>query len=259
MNRIRLRDQISQEKPRQNDHDLLPLASHSLDAPSREREPQTFFAPLHYEPNYAYPLLVWLHGRGGNERQLPQVMRLISMRNYVAVAPRGPARLAGSPSGFVWSESEASLAEATQRVFDCIEAARERFHIAPQRVFVAGFECGGTAALRLALNSPQRFAGALSIGGPFPQCGAPLASLRQARHLPLFIAQGRDSQKYSLERACEELRLFHAAGLSVTLRQYPCGDEIYSQMLHDSDAWMMEQITGVSSDPPAGSTYVDLN
>ena len=260
MNRIRLRDQVSQEKLKRNDHDELQLASSSLDPSSRRREPQSFFAPLHYEPNYAYPLLVWLHGRGGNERQLRQIMRLISMRNYVAVAPRGPAKSPGTVDAFGWGDSESSFAETTQRVFDCIEAALDRFHIAATRVFLAGFECGGTAALRVALNSPQRFAGALSIGGSFPTCGTPLASLRQARRLPLFIAQGRDSQQYSLDRTCEELRLFHAAGMSVTLRQYPCGDELYSQMLHDTDAWIMEQITGVSSDPPADETgYIGLN
>ena len=43
-------------------------------------------------------------------------------------------------------------------------------------------------------------------------------------------------------------RLFHAAGMSVTLRQYPGGDDLNTQMLHDIDVWLMEQVTGVSSD-----------
>src|SRR4051794_19841644 len=47
------------------------------------------FAPLHYESNYAYPLLVWLHGPGDDESQLKRIMPLISMRNYVGVGPRG--------------------------------------------------------------------------------------------------------------------------------------------------------------------------
>ena len=29
----------------------------------------SLFAPLHYEPGYAYPLIVWLHGLHGDERQ----------------------------------------------------------------------------------------------------------------------------------------------------------------------------------------------
>jgi phospholipase/carboxylesterase len=71
--------------------------------------------------------------------------------------------------------------------------------------------------------------------------------LDEVRNLPLFIAHGRESQNYPVDQACEELRLFHTAGLRVTLRQYPCEDELHAQMLHDMDVWMMEHVTGVSS------------
>ena len=47
------------------------------------------FAPLHYESNYAYPLIVWLHGANDDERQLKRIMPFVSLRNYVAVSPRG--------------------------------------------------------------------------------------------------------------------------------------------------------------------------
>ena len=212
------------------------------------RSPHTLFAPLHYEPNYAYPLLIWLHGSGGDEHQLRRVMPLISMRNYVAGAPRGPLVDRSRSKGYDWGNSESEVAAATRCVFECVEAVGERFHIAPQRVFLVGYESGGTMAFRIGLRHPEAFAGVLSVGGPFPTHGSPLATIRQVRGLPLFIAQGRDSQQYPLERTCEELRLFHAAGLSVTLRQYPCGDELNTQMLHDIDVWVMEQVTGVSSD-----------
>jgi phospholipase/carboxylesterase len=66
--------------------------------------------------------------------------------------------------------------------------------------------------------------------------------------------QGRDSTEYPLARVCEELRLLHAAGISVTLRQYPCGDELTTQMLHDLDVWLMEQVTGVVGDEQPQTT-----
>jgi len=60
----------------------------------------------------------------------------------------------------------------------------------------------------------------------------------------------RDSETYSVDQVCDELALFHAAGMSVTLRQYPCGDELTTQMLRDLDVWLMEQVTGVSTTEP---------
>ena len=208
---------------------------------------QMFFVPLHYEQNYAYPLLVWLHGPGDDERQLQRLMPLVSMRNYVAVGPRGSARY--ESGGYSWQQTESGIAAAEQSVFAAVEAAQERFNVAPERIFVGGYASGGTMAFRVALRHPAAFAGALSIGGPFPSGHMPLAQLQQLRSLPLFIAQGRDAVDYPVEQACQELRLFHAAGLKATLRQYPCGDEVTTVMLHDMDVWMMERVTGIESSP----------
>lgn len=208
-------------------------------------QPATFFIPLSYERNYAYPLLVWLHGEGGDERHLQRVMPLISMRNYVAVAPRGVCAV--NHRGYGWGVEDELLLAAEHRIQDCIDAACRKFRVAERRVFLAGFGTGGTMAFQIALRRPERFGGVLSIGGPFPLDRTPLMQLDAARSLPLFIAQGRDAQGYPIERTCQELRLFHAAGMNVTLRQYPCGDELDSLMLRDMDVWMMDQIAGVSN------------
>lgn len=220
--------------------------------------PHTTFAPQHYEPNYAYPLVIWLHGQAGDERQLTKIMPLVSMRNYVGVGIRGAA---DSPlgRGYFWPGSEESVAYAKQRVFDAIDAATEKFNINRERIFVAGYQCGGTMALRVALSNPQMFGGALSIGGAFPRGQSPLAHLSQARRLPLFLAHCRDSNSYTVDHVCEELRLFHSAGMAVTVRQYPCGDELTTQMLHDADVWMMERVTGMVSSESEAYQPGDVN
>ena len=130
------------------------------------------------------------------------------------------------------------------RVEECIQLACQRFHIAKHRVFLAGYGYGGTMALRLGVAAPERFAGVASLGGAFPQGHCPLASLPRVRRLPVMIAQGRDSQDYSIRHLCDDLRLFHVAGMSLNLRQYPCGDELTTQMLSDLNVWMMGLVTG---------------
>ena len=73
----------------------------------------------------------------------------------------------------------------------------------------------------------------------------PLIRLAQIRKFPLLMSHCRDSQTYPIDRVCQELKLFHAAAMCVTLRQYPCDDEMTTQMLTDLDRWLMEQVTGV--------------
>lgn len=208
-------------------------------------------APLHYEPNYAYPLIVWLHGPGSDEREVKRIMPLVSLRNYVAVGLRGPVARSG---GFVWPQTAEAIALAGEHLAEAIARAQRKYHLHPQRVYVAGHGSSGTMALRLALDAPEMVAGAISLGGPFPSGRAPLRRLAAARQLRLLLMQGRDSVDYPLARVCDELRLLHAAGISVTLRQYPCGDELTTQMLHDLDLWLMEQVTGAACDEQPQAT-----
>lgn len=209
-------------------------------------EPQSFFAPQHYEAGYSYPLIVWLHSAGGNERQIARIMPLVSTRNYVGVGVRGISR-ASAPAEFCWTQSTSGIAAAEERILAAVDKAQSKFNVHTGRIFLAGYEAGGTMALRVALRNPGRFAAAVSVNGAFPEGERPLARLDHLRKFPLLVAHCRDSGTYPVERLCRELSLFHAAGLSVTLRQYPCGDELTTQMLRDLDNWLMEQVTGCSA------------
>lgn len=201
------------------------------------------FAPLHYEPNYAYPLVIWLHGRQGSEHDLLRVMPHLSLRNYVAVAPRGTEHVSTALGGRFYDWSRTNLRLAEQRVLRCLESAQTKYNVSPRRVYLAGMEHGGALAIEIALRHADLFAGAISLGGGFPAGGAPLANLESARDLPLFLTSYQQSSFYPVARACDDLRLFHSAGLRVMLRQYPGKDGLCKLVLADLDRWIMEQVT----------------
>lgn len=212
--------------------------------PARGDAPAALFAPLHYEANYAYPLLVWLHGGGDDEGQLKRIMPLVSVRNFVGSAPRGTARFGRTPQGrqlYTWRDTPADVAQAEQQIFESIDAARRKFNLHTQRVFLAGYDAGGSMAFRLAMLHPDRFLGVMSIGGPFPG-GSCLRRLPEARRMNVFICAGATSEHYPAERVCDDLRLLHCAGMQITLRHYPCGHAITPDMLADMNRWMMELV-----------------
>jgi phospholipase/carboxylesterase len=219
----------SRRVPRNRFADLTPCAT---------------FAPMHYEPGYAYPLIVWLHGPCGNEQQLPLVMPLISKRNHVGVAPRGTAAERSRRGAFCWSQAADGVEEAESRIFDAIGVAEQRFNIHAERVFLVGVGCGGTMALRVAWNHPQEFAGVATFGGGLPNCDRPFRHVNSLRHLPCFMATNRQSSSYPEEAVCRDLRLLHSAGCTVALRQYPGDDEVTNHMLADLNRWIMEFVCG---------------
>ncbi len=209
--------------------------------------PHCLFAPIHYERGYAYPLIVWLHGLRSNEQELRKVMPHISMRNHVAVAPRGDTSVSQARGAFGWDQTIGGIAEAGERVMHCVEMARQRFHLHPERVFVAGTGSGGTMALRLGMEHPEMFAGAISLGGPVPQGFGPLKRINEARQLPLLLSVSPHGESYSLTHVMEDLRLLHYAGFSLSLQLHPDGDPLTTTMLSYVDSWIMEQICPTAS------------
>jgi phospholipase/carboxylesterase len=254
----RIRNLLSElTKPKTNFVNPADTIQSALFCPASHDTIHSVFAPLHYEPGYAYPLIVWLHGPGSDERQLRLIMPMVSMRNYVAVAPRGVCMKNTGPDmaeGYGWPNSYEQIPDMEQHIFDAIETASHKYNICKERIFLAGFDCGGSMAFRVALRHPQHFAGILSLGGGILSGPMLFSNLTLARKLPILLCVGRYSRQYPSTEVCENLRLLHAAGMVVTLRQYPYGHELAPQMLADVDRWLIEQITGpetvqVTSDP----------
>ncbi len=226
--------------------------------------PHILFSPIHYEPGYAYPLLVWLHDQGGDERQVMRIMPEVSMRNYVAVAPQGirlepeietprPTNLdvssilqaaKRSRVTYDWPDTADGVTETERRIFDCISVAKARNNIAPQRIFLAGFGTGGTMALRMAFLYPEHFAGVASLSGCLPKEGPVLHRWTAARSLPVLLGLGQTSSTFSPESGCQALELLHTAGFPMTVREYDCGRELVPAMLQDLNRWIMNLVCG---------------
>ncbi len=202
------------------------------------------FTPVHYEAGYAYPLIVWLHSAGGSERELKQVMPLVSMRNYVAVAPASSSAHSRRP----WRQAPDDIEAAAAGIEYCVSQSQQEFNIHPRRIFLAGCGRAGTMALRLAWNSPLRFAGVVAINGPLPSRLQPMRRVNELRRVPCLLATSRDHRRYTASRVCSDLRLLHSAGCTVALRQYPGADDLTSNMLSDMDRWLMELVCGGGSD-----------
>ena len=250
MNRLQLREETSTG--------LLPANRFAMARGGFTEEDQGYlpcsvFSPMHYEPGYAYPLVVWLHSEGEDEHAIKDVMPQISMRNYVGIGVRGTlihetgndedgSELGDGPEGFTWRQNLDHTYLAQHRVIEAIEQVRDRFNIREDRIFLAGQGTGGTMAFRLAMREPELFAGVISLGGPFPRTDAPLARIAEARQLPLFMAASCDDESYPAETVCDDLRLLYSAGMSVTLRHYPEDEPYRDHMLGDIDRWIMELI-----------------
>lgn len=206
--------------------------------------PVSYFLPTRYEPNYKYPLVVWLHSDGANHRQIAEVMPHISTQNFVAVGVRGSRACDASGHQYSWLNSPLGAAIAEEAVFAAVDAVSERYSVNPSKIYLAGYREGGTMALRVALRNAAMFDGVISVDGKLPRGGQPFAQLSAARNLAVLSAVALEGTSYPLSEICDDLRLWHAANLRLNMRQYTVDDCMVVEVMRDINAWIMARVTG---------------
>jgi phospholipase/carboxylesterase len=212
--------------------------------PSPQGWPLLTFLPTGYEPNYPYPLLVFLHGHGGCEEQVLRLAPRLSRRNYICIALRGPHMLESSSDGrraFSWGDGQ-NDAEVEEYVLHAITQTRRYYHVHSERIYLAGFCEGATLAYRLGMTFPEKFGGVISLNGCMPRHGGPLLRLPEVRHLRVMIGHGIANSVVPLSMARSDHRLLYTAGLDVALHTYASTHRIHPEMLRDIDRWIMRQI-----------------
>jgi phospholipase/carboxylesterase len=237
------------------------------------RLPEARSIPDHYEPNYAYPLLVLFHGRGQDEHGILGSFAGLSRRNYVGLAMRGPevVHRDGQPRGHGWGEAfgrpvrsggfreagpgpretvrryvEDGWVDEVDRVeqatFQAIRDLRRGVHVHSERIFLVGVGEGAAVAFRIGLAHPERFAGVVSINGWLPG-GAPLVRVRACRSLRMLVVHGEWNSRTPVGVARRDVRTLRAGGLRVAFQSYPCAHRVTRPMLADVDTWVMRQCT----------------
>jgi phospholipase/carboxylesterase len=232
------------------------------------------FIPQRYEPNYAYPLLVLFHSRGGDEQQMVRSMPALSWRNYVGLSLRGPEAVnkRGRPDGYGWGpafvrpdrlsprpvaplpdaeivrrrllESSPDMIDVLEDgVFSAIRQTRRTLHVHSERIYLVGIGEGAAVAYRLGLTYPERFAGVVALNGWIPGGFRPLGRLKACRELRILVVHGEWNARVPVRSARRDVATLRAGGLRVAFQSYPCAHRLTSPMLADVDTWLINHCT----------------
>ncbi|MGD9855666.1 MAG: alpha/beta hydrolase [Planctomycetaceae bacterium] len=198
--------------------------------------------PLHYEPGYSYPLIVWFHDRGADERELLTVLPHISERNYAGLSLRGPLPVGnGLPGQRRWSLADGYLNLLEDELAVCLSHVADRVNIHWDRVIAAGMGQGATLALRMLLRRPEWFAGAACLGGEWT-----------SRHRfdwwgryadkPVWLGHIRGWSTETSRAAVRYSGLMKTAGLDVTRRMIEFDDAAPGSIGREVDRWLLQSL-----------------
>ena len=181
----------------------------------------SIFLPEHFEPDYAYPLLAYLHEDGTSDLALSDWFPQISERNYLGLGIRAPfPTTLGMPGQYRWlvHRPDASIG----KVRESLEDAVRMLNIHPERIYLFGEGVGAIVALQVLLlqqagfcEELSRVAGVICRGIPplWARCLPPILGPLDSRLLLL------DDVKTAMEDAVIES--MREAGLDVSIDGSP--------------------------------------
>jgi predicted esterase len=150
--------------------------------------PYHLCVPKSYDGSRALPLIIALHGSGGDEDSFfkTALPDLANERGYLMVAPlgyRSEGRYGAGRSQDPAIERRLSLSE--QDVMNVLELVRTNYRVDDGRIYLLGHSMGAAGAWHLAEKYPQRWAAIACFAG----AGSPEAEARM-KGIPQLVVHG---------------------------------------------------------------------
>ena len=187
------------------------------------------------------PVLLVLHGTGGDENDLLPLARIVDSRASV-LSPRGKVLEQGMPRYFrrlaegVFDLED--LQHRTRELAAFLGAAAAKYGFDASRVVALGYSNGANIAASLLLNGLGALHGAILLRPMVPFEPATIPDLKGRKMLVSASRQDPIVPPALTERLVELLTAGHA---DVTTRWYPTGHGLAPQEIKDAAAWYQER------------------
>ncbi len=218
-----------------------------VSAVDKSEQPYRLYVPSAYDGHKALPLVLALHGTGGDEDTLFDAPNY--QKGALKVAAEKHGVLLASPRG--WGTTEYRTTGEND-VLAVMEEVRRRYKVDDQRIYLTGHSMGGTGAAYLALHHPDQFAAAAPLAAAY---GFPWLARNAGRVPFLWVGGSLDNGFYhqGVGVGVERMRKF---GVPVVVEMLP-GEGHYGP-IQDFDriiAWLKKHCR----EPHPRSYYFELD
>ncbi|MGD0436143.1 MAG: prolyl oligopeptidase family serine peptidase [Bryobacteraceae bacterium] len=177
-------------------------------------QPYRLLIPASYDPSKAWPLLVALHGMGGDENSMfdgyhEALKREAERVGFIVVCPKG--------------RDTASMYRGTaeQDVVDVIALVERDYRVDSKRVYLMGHSMGGYGTWSVAMNHPELFAALGPISG-----GGDTSGLAKIRTIPEYVVHGDNDKTVSVLQSRRMVEAGKSLGINITYVEVPGGSHV---------------------------------
>lgn len=203
-------------------------------------------APKIKNPNP--PLLILLHGVGGNEEDLFSLADKLP-DEFLVVSVRGP--LTFGPQSFAWFQvdfgsgrpviNEKQAEDARIAILKFIEDLKTVEHFDSKKVYMMGFSQGGIMSYSTALTAPDKIAGiAVMSGRLLPEVKPLIANQKELAKLKIFISHGKNDEVLTYQFALDANQYLNTLRLQPEFHSYEERHTVNEEMLRDATNWLLK-------------------
>jgi phospholipase/carboxylesterase len=196
------------------------------------------FSHLYLPGEAGAPVLLVLHGTGGDEKDLLPLARMVSPGSAV-LSPRGRVLENGMPRFFrrlaegVFDLED--LAVRTNELAEFITAAGEEYGFDPSRILALGYSNGANIAASVLLTRRDVLGGGILLRAMVPFEPASLPDLAGKR---VLLCGGESDPIIPAASTARLAELLRAAGADVTVQWYPTGHGLTTRDVADATTWL---------------------
>jgi poly(3-hydroxybutyrate) depolymerase len=178
-------------------------------------QPYRLFVPSGYDAGKPTPLVVALHGMGGDESSIfdqyanGAMKREADRLGFLVVCPKG--------------RDSASMyrGSAEQDVLDVLAEVRRDYKVDASRIYLMGHSMGAYGTWSTAMDHPDLFAALGPISG-----GGDPRSMTKINQIPQYVVHGDDDRTVNVSNSRRMVEAGKAAGTEIVYTEIPGGSHV---------------------------------
>lgn len=204
--------------------------------------------PAEYDPEDTYPLVIALHGRGGEPSRFVSAGLGSLPSAFICAGLQAPYALPGAGSvGYGWwlrdpgepRVRDTSLELTQEYVAKAAERLRAMYPVS--KVYLLGFSEGGALAYNVGIRHHSLFDGVVCFGGWLDTEVIAEDQIAKAKDLRVFVAHGWEDPAVGFEAAVRAKDLLTGHGYDVTFHAFDGGHEVPDKVLNEVAGWLKNQ------------------
>ncbi len=199
-----------------------------------KERPFIVYAPNSLSENKAYPLLVYLHGAVSRPNIKKDPLAYMKKSELLSLADKGNfyVMFCYGQKGAAWFD-----AVGTNMVLNETAAAKKKFNIDKNKIFLSGFSDGGSGVFYMAMTNPFQFAGFIVMNGSIAvaqKLGEKEMFPENINNIPMYIINTGKDILYPLGQITPTIEYLKKYTRNITFKT-PAGNHDMSYIKDEKD------------------------